>query len=279
MAKMYYSQEETCQKLGVDNDRLMERFVNTAKLQMYQDGAKHVFKASDVDKLSASLGSAAGGSGLLNIDADAINLSELDDATEVSAGGKEDTVITSEGISIFDDEDLQIETGSALSAMSDTAPAPNIDDEIALGGVGSGSGLLDLTRESDDTSLGADLDLLDNLDMEGVSGSGLGSGLVETGEIDTSMSTIASPSVSYEPPVFVEAIDPASGMFTGLLVGASIAGFICLMAGLAAMTGEGVPSYLSSMQANMGVVVGVVAVFSIIAGGAGMVVGKAFQNK
>lgn len=156
MAKMYYSEEETCEKLGVDKDGLMDQFVNTAKLQMYQDGSKHVYKASDVDKL--------GGSRMdLNIDADAINLSELDDATEVSSGGKEDTVITSEGISIFDDEDLQIETGSALS---DTAPAPNIDDEVALGGVGSGSGLLDLTRESDDTSLGADLDLLDNLDME-----------------------------------------------------------------------------------------------------------------
>jgi len=271
MAKMYYSEEETCQKLGVDGDGLMEQFVNTAKLQMYQDGPKHVFKAADVDKLTESLGGMD-----LDIDADAINLSELDDATEVSAGGKEDTVITSEGISIFDDEDLQIETGSALH---DTAPAPSLDDEVALGGVGSGSGLLDLTRESDDTSLGADLDLLDNLDMEGMGGSGLGSGLVEAGEPDMSMSTIASPSVSYEPPTFVEAIDPSSGLFTGLLVGASVAGFICLMAGLAVMTGDKVPGYLSAMQANMGVVVGVVAVFALIAGGAGMVIGKAFQNK
>lgn len=276
MAKMYYSEEETCQKLGVDNNGLMDQFVNTAKLQMYQDGPKHVFKAADVDKLTASLGTAAGTKMDLDIDADAINLSELDAAAEVSVGGKEDTVITSEGISIFDDEDLQIDTGSALS---DTAPAPNIDDEVALGGVGSGSGLLDLTRESDDTSLGADLDLLDNLDMEGMSGSGLGSGLVEAGETDTSMSTIASPSISYEPPTFVEAIDPSSGMFTGLLVGACVAGFICLMAGLAAMTGDSVPGYLSAMQSNMGMVVGVLAVFSIIAGGAGMVVGKAFQTK
>ena len=273
MAKMYYSEEETCGKLGVDSNGLMEQFINTAKLQMYQDGPKHVFKASDVDKLAESLSPAAN----LNIDADAINLSELDDATEVSSGGKEDTVITSEGISIFDDEDLQIDTGSALS---DTAPAPSVDDEVALGGVGSGSGLLDLTRESDDTSLGADLDLLDNLDMEGVSGSGLGSGLVEAGEMpDTSMSTIASPSVSYEPPTFVEAIDPTSGLFTGLLVGASIAGFISLMAGLAAMTGDRVPGFLSAIQANMGVVVAVLAVVSIISGGVGMVVGKAFQNK
>ena len=60
MAKMYYSEEETCEKLGVDKDGLMDQFVNTAKLQMYQDGAKHVFKAGDVDKLSDSIG--AGGS-------------------------------------------------------------------------------------------------------------------------------------------------------------------------------------------------------------------------
>lgn len=273
MAKMYYSEEETCEKLGVDADGLMDQYVNTAKLQMYQDGAKHVFKAGDVDKLAESLGTIGGID--LDIDADAINLSELDDAAEVSSGGKEDTVITSEGISIFDDEDLQIDTGSALS---DTAPAPNIDDEVALGGVGSGSGLLDLTRESDDTSLGADLDLLDNLDMEGMGGSGLGSGLVEAGEVDTSMSTIAAPSVSYEPPTFVEAIDPSSGMFTGLLVGACVAGFICLMAGLAGMLGS-VPGYLTAIQENLAAVVGGVAVFSVIAGGVGMVVGKAFQGK
>ena len=61
MAKMYYSEEETSQVLGVDNDGLME-LVNAAKLQMYQDGAKHVYKASDVNALAQEMGVAAIGS-------------------------------------------------------------------------------------------------------------------------------------------------------------------------------------------------------------------------
>ena len=41
--------------------------------------------------------------------------------------------------------------------MAQTAINAGIGDQVNLEGVGSGSGLLDLTRESDDTSLGAEL--------------------------------------------------------------------------------------------------------------------------
>lgn len=185
MAKMYYSEEEACQTLGVDNDGLMG-LVNNARLQMYQDGAKHVFKSGDVDELATAL--AAEGTNL-NIgdgndhaalegpaEADGeVLLSGLDAHIDnKDLFSKEDTVITAEGISIFDDEDLEI--GEA-NPMTKTQIAPSLDDQIALDGVGSGSGLLDLTRESDDTSLGAEV--LDHIDMEGSSlTSGLGSGLM-----------------------------------------------------------------------------------------------------
>ena len=185
MAKMYYSEEEACQTLGVDNDGLMG-LVNNARLQMYQDGAKHVFKSGDVDELATAL--AAEGTNL-NI-GDGNDHAALEGPAEVDGEvllsgldahidnkdlfSKEDTVITAEGISIFDDEDLEI--GEA-NPMTKTQIAPSLDDQIALDGVGSGSGLLDLTRESDDTSLGAEV--LDHIDMEGSSlTSGLGSGLM-----------------------------------------------------------------------------------------------------
>ncbi|MBN2562389.1 MAG: hypothetical protein JXQ75_15805 [Phycisphaerae bacterium] len=54
------------------------------------------------------------------------------------------------GISVFDDEDLAIEA----DPMGETQIAASVEE---LDSVGSGSGLLDLTRESDDTSLGPEL--------------------------------------------------------------------------------------------------------------------------
>src|SRR3954468_20455169 len=59
------------------------------------------------------------------------------------------------GITVFDFDDSQKVDPSAQTAIN-----PSVQDQINLEGVGSGSGLLDLTRESDDTSLGAVFDEL-----------------------------------------------------------------------------------------------------------------------
>jgi hypothetical protein len=59
------------------------------------------------------------------------------------------------GITVFDVDDSQKVDPSAQTAIN-----PSVQDQINLEGVGSGSGLLDLTRESDDTSLGAVFDEL-----------------------------------------------------------------------------------------------------------------------
>src|SRR5690606_22858125 len=56
------------------------------------------------------------------------------------------------GISVFDTDH-----GIGGEASGETQVGDTIDDELSLESVGSGSGLLDLTRESDDTSLGAEL--------------------------------------------------------------------------------------------------------------------------
>ena len=56
------------------------------------------------------------------------------------------------GINVFGDSDEHVDPSAQ------TAITGGIREQITLEGVGSGSGLLDLTRESDDTSLGAVLD-------------------------------------------------------------------------------------------------------------------------
>jgi len=60
---------------------------------------------------------------------------------------------TASGITIFGGEDAERADPSAQTAVS----AGTMQDQVNLEGVGSGSGLLDLTREADDTSLGGEL--------------------------------------------------------------------------------------------------------------------------
>ncbi len=84
-------------------------------------------------------------------DIDAIS---LDDTNEQDSqeDEKEGTVVTSIGVSVFDDDEVEQEADPlAQTVVSDS------DGALGIDGVGSGSGLLDLTRESDDTSLGAQL--------------------------------------------------------------------------------------------------------------------------
>ncbi len=288
MAKMYYSEEETGQALGVELDGLME-LVNSAKLQMYQDGPKHVYKAGDVDALVQEMGAEAPAPGEVEIELSSVG---EDPSAQPAAPKKEDTVITAEGISIFDDEDLEIDEADP---MAETQVAPSLDDQIALDGVGSGSGLLDLTRESDDTSLGAEV--LDHIDMEGSGissglssrisggisglGSGLGSGLDEGG-LDT-LSTAPAKSAGYpqtttEPPTFIEAIDPSSGLYGGLLVGSALIILIVTATTLAAQQGI-VSGFLDALQKNLTIVLVIMVVITIIAALVGYLLGKAFQTK
>ena len=77
-------------------------------------------------------------------DSDAISLDDTT-AEESEEDEKEGTVVTSIGVSVFDDDEVEQEADPlAQTVISDASGALGID------GVGSGSGLLDLTRESDD---------------------------------------------------------------------------------------------------------------------------------
>ena len=139
-----------------------------------------------------------------------------------------------------------------------TAINSSVSDQINLEGIGSGSGLLDLTRESDDTSLGAEL--LDEISpggsvggsmgpmgsvggsmgsMGGEFGSGLGGSLGDSGPVavgDTGIAPAAAGPVVDRTPVVgvraavVEAADPMSAAFGA----ASLAAALCvLVAGIA----------------------------------------------
>lgn len=99
----------------------------------------------------------------LDIGLSASDVISLDDSSMKSSApiapppkGKADSKTGSKagsGISVFEEADIQGEADPAAK----TQISPVAEEELQMASVGSGSGLLDLTRESDDTSLGAEL--------------------------------------------------------------------------------------------------------------------------
>jgi hypothetical protein len=173
MAKSFYSADEAAQKIGKSPDELTE-LVKAGKLREFRDGDEVKYKAEDIDKLAPE---EAGGSAsdaivleetgdessivLAATGSDVLSLEEIesDDTSAKTAAGepdkeekkKGDSVVSSVGVSVFDDDELDdVVDPLAQTAISDVAG-------LGIEGVGSGSGILDLTRESDDTSLGAEL--------------------------------------------------------------------------------------------------------------------------
>jgi len=181
------------------------------------------------------------------------------------------------GINVFGD----LDDAPRADPMAQTAIGSGIQDQINLEGVGSGSGLLDLTRESDDTSLGAEL--LDEISPG--AGGRAARGTVPSG--DSSMGMGVSGMGEYEsaprggrsvitPPVYVEAPDalaPAMGALA--LAGALIVMFGAIVLGNYLMGVR--PEFIAKMgqPGGNGMVylllgVGALIVFFVV----GLIVGK-----
>src|ERR1700744_494995 len=166
MAKMFYTAEEGAQKLGLSGDQLKE-MVSSNKLREFRDGARVMFKVDQVDKIAGDKSKSSTGTGMglsdsgiaLAGDSHASDVISLSDTGTQVPSAKDDTVVTGladtgtqPGKQVFESGEINsADTGAQTRIQS------AIDDQLSLEGVGSGSGLLDLTRESDDTSLGAEL--------------------------------------------------------------------------------------------------------------------------
>ncbi len=185
MAGMFYSLQEAAEKLNKTEDQLKE-MVKQGKLHEFRDGQNLLFKVSEVEALAADEGVP------IKIEdveqplepepAEAPETQEAPEeeillAPETAAPAAEggltdaDTAFTSEGINVLGetDKDYQItddtmaETTGAMEktgapgTMPET-PLEEIEEDVNLDTIGSGSGLLDLSLQADDTSLGGILD-------------------------------------------------------------------------------------------------------------------------
>jgi hypothetical protein len=175
------------------------------------------------------------------------------------------------GVNVFGDMD----DAPRVDPMAQTSIGSGIQDQINLEGVGSGSGLLDLTRESDDTSLGAEL--LDEI-SPGAPAGGARRGTVMAADSGIGMETPsrATGRSAISPPVLVEAADPMAPAIGGLALGGALVVIVGILVLINATAGVQ-PDWLAKMSGPtgqgymyLGIALGVCVIFFII----GTVVGK-----
>ncbi len=271
MAKMYYNEQEAAEKLKISESDLLDK-VRAGDVHAYADGSNKMFKVTEIDQLAAPAPADSGESDIqlspveMSGTHTAINLSDTADATRIADSGDagSDTVLTSEGISIFDDEDMELESADP---MAKTQIAPSLEEGMGLEGLSSGgSGLLDLTRESDDTSLGSAV--LDHIDME-------------SGEMPSveSVAEGLSAEIESRAPAAVElsavpmGYDPSAAMFTGMAVAGAAVGLLVAVVATSLLTG-GMPGYVATLGANVPIVAGAAVGLFIVGALVGHVTGK-----
>ena len=307
MAKMFYTAEEAAKRLGKTIEELQE-LVAEGTLREFRDGDALNYKVSDVDAIApsdilADSGSASAsgeivlepaedsGIELSPTGSDILSLEEVDagDTSSTTATGrkedtaarkKSDTVVPSVGVNVFDDDELD----EAVDPLAQTA----VTDVGGLGldGVGSGSGILDLTKESDDTSLGAELleEIYSGEEGDsGEMGEDTRAGLeatpeepeaVEEGAFEGDVEAGSEEAEAAEPaPVAVAAVataaepvaDAVSAGLTALMVVALVVMWFAGLAGAGLVRGV-VPSLVSGVYAHLAVFAGGALGVAVIAG-------------
>lgn len=273
MAKMFYTLDEAADRLGKSADDV-RGMAERNEIDEYRDGEKLMYKVDQIDLLSPNDTSTdeADLSGMISLTDSAegtgLGLEETGGGmlglTDSSAGGSDNADMPGDsgGITVLDDE-----VGS-VDASADTlvTDEPGLDN-VNLESFGSGSGLMDLTRESDDTSLGAE-GLLDELYSGGDAGSSEtatadGSDLFEGAAAAEDFSSGAADAAT---PVAVAAVavdGKGSGLVGGLAFGMIIALLGAVAFAISAQLGV-VPAFTEQLNiADQGMLIPVAALLGV----------------
>ena len=267
MAKMFYTLEEVCQKLDKTEDEL-KAMVASGQIQEFRDRDKLMFKVEQIDLLASvdddasevhlDLEGSAGSSGLaLESEASSLGLTDSREGT---------------GVSVFDTDH------GGEDAAEGTRAGEAVEEELSLDAVGSGSGLLDLTRESDETSLGAELLEEVYAGDDNVEIPAHASGLFEAAGTESPGDAVAAePTGMTSMPVVVEAYDGGgSGLGAGLLLG-SLAALVCVaIIAIVGVTGAS-PALAQSFALNLWLWFGGLFGLTVVLGLVGLFVGKASE--
>jgi hypothetical protein len=314
MAKLFYTLTETSDILGKSEDEVRE-MAKSGKIEEMRDGDNIMFKRQQVDMLVADapatdldLDISSDGSSM------AMELSDSDtgvDTTEDIPSGGSGYGMSDSGTGLglggsgagldlggsgfgFDLGDsgsaIGLDLGGSGAAsgigaafeggedddLAETRVADAFDEELSLEAVGSGSGLLDLTNESDDTSLGAEL--LDAVWQSDDTGNfdGDASGLFETSKKEQT-TTVAADSPMGLPVAMAEVYDGKwSGTGVGLLIGSLVALLAVSVMLVTSIMGVS-PKLASLVTGDVMMWGGGFLGFAIVAGLVGMLIGKASE--
>ncbi len=177
MAGMFYSLQEVAGKLDKTEEEVKE-LVKDGKLREFRDGPNLLFKVDEVEALMsdtsimASKDISAETEQKADADEDEIFLAPETPEAPAAEGelADADTIVSGEGISVLGETDSDYKlagdamdetkaaSGETPSISSGEASLEEIEGDVNLDSFGSGSGLLDLSLQADDTSLGGILD-------------------------------------------------------------------------------------------------------------------------
>ncbi|MCA9295499.1 MAG: helix-turn-helix domain-containing protein [Phycisphaerales bacterium] len=278
MAKMFYTIEEVCEKLDKSEAEVRE-MASSGQLQEFRDRDKLMFKVEQIDLLthgddeSGDLTidlDATGGASAVGLSASGLDLA--DDSVVGLSDSREET-----GISVFDtSHGSAAPIGDAIGGDTQVG-VDAIEEELSLEAVGSGSGLLDLTRESDDTSLGAELLEEVYASDENIEIPANASGLFEAAGTESPGEQLVGGPIGAASimPVMVESYDGLwSGLGGGLMVGTMVAlvfGIIVAIVGVDGTVPDIALMFAGNLWVWLGGLAGGVLLFAII----GAFLGKA----
>jgi len=282
MTEGYYSFQETMKKLMLTAEQI-EALIREARIREFRIEGERQFKASEIDGLAAEINPSFGdssdasdsgtgsGSGIELLPADTSDGSSDKPGQQAPGAGPPTAKTTPAGVNVFDEDEL---AGLDVDPMAKTQISRSVSDEISSEGGGSGSGLLDLSKESDDTSLGG---VLDEIYSGEETIAETGAPAAEPGAEGEGFAEMAEPSPGPAPRVVsLTATDPLAGMFTGLMVAAlmtlGFAGFV-----LAGLTVGVLPRFVGVLSANMIYPVIGMVVITLAALVIGLVIGKQGQ--
>lgn len=213
---MFYTLQEVAERLG-KNEAQVKELVKEGKLREFRDGAKLLFKADEVDTLLTQVPAASDESvvELAPSETAEVELKPSDTklAPEESVLGQSDVGRDTEGISVLGASDSEYELtddtlGKTREAKSDRGELGKIEEDVSLDSFGSGSGLLDLSLQADDTSLGADI-LDDIYPGEAANGAAAGEMMEKAAEADEMLVETSTGSLASVEAIPQEAIAPA----------------------------------------------------------------------
>lgn len=239
--KLFYTLEETAMKLGKSTDEVLA-MARSGQIQEFRDKDKVMFKVESIDllaggeeeirlddlKLSDS-SAGAGGSSINLVDTSGPGIGG-------GAGGKSGSGATGDiGLMDTGETAAKVKASSAFDSMGSVAGSsirPGEGDRLNIETVGSGSGILDLTRESDDTTLGAEI--LDQAFQSDDAPEPLpnASGLFERGDVESSGNLVGTGATAGITPMPLGMVAEA---YDGAWSGVGVAGMIAALIGLVGM--------------------------------------------